>query len=390
MKRALRFSVLLLVAFGLAGLSVGLYRFHTVTKPVMIKGFITAMAPPSTSVGATTARQARWMPGLYAIGSARAHQGIDVASQLGGVVTAIHIGSGQDVAKGADLFDLDTSVEHADLKSAVATLTNADIALQRQKMLMSGGNTAKASLDSAQSSRDQASAAVERIQATITQKTLVAPFAGRLGIRKVDVGQYAAAGTSLITLQELDPIYVDFPIPEQSLNLLKEGEPVEVKVDSRPGQIFHGTIQIVDARIQAESRSVMVRATFPNADRQLLPGMYANVQVIAGAPRDVVIVPRTAVSFSLYGDSVFVLTPKADPPPAGGSAQAAPAGPKVFIATRRFVRTGDTKDDQVAVVEGLKAGEIVVSEGQIKLQNGASVVVDPAAKLVPLADRPRE
>ena len=390
MKSVFRTLILAIVLVGLAGLSFGLYRFHTVTKPIMIKGFITAMAPPSTTVAAATAREDRWVPGLYAVGSARALQGIDVASQLGGIVTAIHIGSGQDVAKGAALFDLDTSIEHADLKSAMATLTNADISLQRQKMLMPGGNTSKATFDTAQSTRDQAAAAVERIQATITQKTLVAPFAGRLGIRKVDVGQYAAAGTGLITLQELDPIYVDFPIPEQSLAVLKAGVPVDVKVDSRPEQVFHGKIKIVDARIASDSRSVMVRAIFDNPDKQLLPGMYANVNVIAGAPRDVVVVPRTAVTFSLYGDSVFVLTPKPDVPPASGSAQAAPAGPKVMVATRRFVRTGEAKEDQVAILQGLKAGEVVVSEGQIKLQNGASVVVDPKAKLVPPVDRPRE
>ena len=375
----------------MAGLSFGLYQFHTVTKPVMIKGFITAMAPPSTTVAATTARQASWMPSLSAIGSARAHQGIDVASQLGGVVTAIHIGSGQDVAKGAGLFDLDTSVEHADLKSAMATLTNADIALQRQKMLMAGGNTAKASFDTAQSTRDQAAAAVERIQATITQKTLVASFAGRLGIRKVDVGQYAAAGTSLITLQELEP----------DLRRLSDSGAIAGSAEARRGCRRQGRFatgtgvsrQDPDRRRTDPGREPQCDGAgrVPERGQAVAAGDVRQRRTSSPArPRDVVVVPRTAVTFSLYGDSVFVLTPKADPPASGGSAQAAPAGLKVFTATRRFVRTGDTKEDQVAIKEGLKPGDVVVAEGQIKLQNGASVVIDPQARLVPPANRPRE
>ena len=386
MKTVVKSVIFVVVLLLLVGLSGGVYYFHTSVKPEIIKGFIAKAAPPPATVAAAKAVQARWSPGLSAIGSARAFQGIDVSSQLGGIVTAIHIGSGQDVDKGAPLFDLDTSVEQADLKSSNATLVNADLAFARQKTLITGGNTAKASLDSAQAARDQASASVERIKATIAQKTLIAPFAGRLGIRKVDIGQYASAGTSLITLQQLDPIYVDFPIPEQSLGLLKGGQTVEVKVDAYPGTTFKGVIDLIDARVAAESRSVLVRARFDNPDRRLLPGMFTNVNVIAGAPRDVTVVPRTAVSFSLYGDSVYVLTPK-DDKPAAGSAQAAPA---IYTATRRFVRTGDVKEGQTAIAEGLKPGETVIAEGQIKLQNGASVVIDPDAKLVPPAIRPKE
>ena len=388
-----RLVLLVLVFAALVGLSGGLWRFQTVTKPEMIKGFISNMVPPPTTVAAAKAEQVRWVPILAAIGSARAYQGIDVSSQLGGIVTAVHIGSGQDVAKDAPLFDLDTNVERADLASYGATLTNAEVQLQRQKMLIGGGNTSKANLDTAQATRDQAAAAVQRIRATIAQKTLVAPFAGRLGIRKADVGQYASAGMSLITLQQLDPIYVDFPMPEQALAKLTEGEVVDVKVDAYPSETFKGKIHIIDARVAAESRSVMVRAIFDNADKRLLPGMFANVEVEAGAPQPTTVVPRTAVSFSLYGDSVFVLTPNApatDIPLAGG-AQAAPGNDKqVYTATRRFVRTGDTREGEVAILEGVKVGETVVAEGQIKLLNNASVIVDPRARLVPPDVRPKE
>ena len=390
MKRAIKTLIFVLAFVVLGGLSAGLYYFHFNMKPGIIKGIIASMAPPPASVAATTAKQDHWVPGLYAVGSVRAYQGIDVASQLGGVVAAIHIGSGQDVAKGAPLYDLDTGPEHADLKSFSAILKNADIALTRQQQLITGGNTARANLDSAEAARDQAQASVERVKAIIAQKTLLAPFAGRLGIRKLDVGQYVGPGTSLITLQQLDPIFVDFPVPEQSLDKLKYGEEVDVKVDAYPGTVFKGKIDLVDARIASESRSVMVRALFANPDKRLLPGMFSNVEVIAGAAGDVIVLPRTAVSFSLYGDSVYVLTPK---PPAAkpGSAEAAAtssnapkdaSGKPIMVATRRFVRTGEVKGDEVAILDGVKPGETVIAEGQIKLQNGADVVIDPNARLV--------
>lgn len=388
MKRALKSLTFVIVLVALVGLSGAFFYFHFYVKPDMIRGFIAKAAPPPTTVAATVAREDRWMPGLTAVGSVRAFQGIDVSSQLGGIVSDIHIGSGQEVKKGAPLFDLDTSVERADLRSNQATLKNAEVSLQRQQMLMTGGNTSKATLDSSTAARDQAASAVEKMKATIAQKTLVAPFEGRLGIRKVDVGQYASPGMSLITLQQLDPIYVDFPIPEQSLGMLKREQTVEVKVDAYPQKTFSGKIDLIDARIQPESRSVNVRAIFANPDRKLLPGMFTNVNVIAGEARDVVVLPRTAVTFSLYGDSVFVLEPKTEASSTGG-AQAAPAQ-KVFIATRRFVRTGDVKGDKVAILDGVKAGENVITEGQIKLQSGAAVVVDRNASLKPPTVRPKE
>jgi RND family efflux transporter MFP subunit len=396
MKRIAKALIFTVVLAALGGLSVALYRFHYEVKPAMIRTFIAKAAPPPTSVAVATANRERWTPGLTAVGSVRAFQGIDVSSQLSGTIVAIHIGSGQNVTRGTPLYDLDTSVERADLKSNLAILKNAEVALQRQQMLMTGGNTAKANLDSALAARDQAAAAVDRTKATIAQKTLVAPFDGRLGIRKLDVGQFAAAGTSLITLQQLDPIYADFPIPEQSLGMLKPGQSVEIKVDAYP-EPFRGKIDLIDARIATESRVVMVRSLFSNPDRRLLPGMFANVTVIAGEPREVVAVPRTAVTFSLYGDSVYVAVPKTTVDASAGGAHAAPRQAETrqaetgrYVATRRFVRTGEVKDDKVALVEGVQPGELVIDEGQIKLLNGAPVVIDRSARLVPPAVRPKE
>ena len=385
MKRSIIFIGVLIF---LAALSVGLGYFQFVVKPGMIKSFILAAAPPPTSVAVATARSETWTPRLPAIGSLRAVQEIEIAPQIGGAIVAVRVESGQDVEKGAPLFEIDNSVEQADLKNNLAVLKNADFALGRQRQLIQGGNTAKANFDSAEAARDSAAAAVERVRAIIAQKMLTAPFAGRVGIRKLDLGQYVSPGTGLISLQQLDPIFVDFPVPEKSLGLLKAGLPIELEVDAYPGQIFHGVIKTVDARVAQESRNVTVRGQLDNAKKQLRPGMFANVNVLAGEPLKVVTLPRTAITYSLYGDSVFVVKPL---PPESGAAQAAPAKEEaVMIIERRPVRVGDVREDRVAILEGVDAGEVVVAEGQLKLQAGARVRIDSAAHLEPQAVRPKE
>ena len=296
--------------------------------------------------------------------------------------------SGQDVEKGDVLFEINNFVEQADLKNNLAVLKNAGLVLERQRQLIQGGNTAKANYDAAEAARDQASAAVERVRAIIAQKTIAAPFAGRLGIRKLDLGQYVSPGTILITLQQLDPIFVDFPVPEKSLGVLKTGQAIEVEVDAYPGQIFHGTIKTIDARVAQDSRNVLVRGQLDNKTRQLRPGMFANVNVLAGAPAKVVTLPRTAITYSLYGDSVFVVKPASA---AAGGAQAAPAGGDVEMeADRRAVKAGEIREDRVAIIEGVEPSDTVVTEGQLKLRSGARVRIDPAAHLEPLAVRPKE
>jgi membrane fusion protein, multidrug efflux system len=384
MKRALAFAAVFLVLAGLIG---GLAYVQFAAKPGLIRAFLASHTPPPTTVAASQARREIWPPRLPAIGSFRAYQGIDVAPQLGGVLTAIRVVSGQDVAQGAHLFDIDTSVEEADLKNNLATLKNAELALERQRQLVSGGNTTRANADQAEAARDTAAANVERIRALIAQKHIVAPFAGRLGLRRADLGQYVSPGTSLITLQQLDPIYVDFPVPEQSLAVLQPGQKVEVQVAAY-AQPFAGKIQTIDARVGQDTRNVMVRAVFENNDLRLLPGMFADVAVAAGAPASVVTVPRTAVSVSLYGDSVFVL--ESAPMPAGAANAAPTAGDTIYKIARRFVRTGETRDARIAIVEGVEPGETIVTEGQLKLQAGDRVRVDPQAQLVAPPIMPKE
>ena len=383
MKRAFLFVFVLLVFVGLAG---GLGYFQYFVKPDMIRGFIAQAPQPVNAVAAARAESAKWTPLLPAIGTFRAVQGVEVAPQVGGVVREIKFESSQDVTKGMPLVQIDDSTEQADLKSNEAALRNAEISLQRQRQLITGGNTPQANLDAAWATREQAAAASERTRAIIAQKAVVAPFTGRLGIRRIDVGQYVSPGTMLVTLQQLDPIYVDFSLPEQNLADLKPGQTVETTVDAYPGTTFKGTIKFVDARVAADTRNVLVRGELVNPQKKLLPGMFANVNVLAGAPKEVVTLPRTSISYSLYGDSVYVLTPA---PQKAGEAQAA-GSDQLYTIERRFVRPGDVREDKVAINEGVKPGELIVSEGQIKLQPNARVRVDPNAGLQPQNPRPRE
>ena len=380
--------VFVLVFLLLAGLGGGLYYFQFNIKPNMVKGFIAAaFAPKPTSVSAEAAVMEKWIPQMPAIGSLRAYQGIDISTQVAGVISAIHFKSSQDVAAGAPLVQIDDSVDQADLKNGLAQLRNADVSLERQQTLVQGGNTAKAQVDSAIAARDSAAAQVERTRAIIAQKAIAAPFAGRLGIGKVDVGQFLAVGASIVTLQQLDPIYVDFQTPEQTLRTLAVGQTATMQLDAFPGETFSGRIAAIDARISQDTRNLLVRAEFPNVDHKLLPGMFANISVTTGEPVDVLTLPRTAIVFSLYGDNVFVVKPA---PPKAGEAQAATIeGKPDLIAVRRFVRVGDIRGERVAILEGVSPGEQVVTSGQIKLLPNGPVKIDGAGGLPTPAQTPK-
>ena len=375
----------------LAALIGGVGYFQFVIKPVMVKGIISAaFAPKPTAVSVEAAKIERWPPELTAIGTLRAIQGVAIAPQVAGNVTAIHFESGDDVGAGALLINIDDSVEVADLINGLAQLKNAEATLARQRTLVAQGNTPQSSVDTALATRDSASATVERTRAVIAQKEIKAPFSGRLGLRNVDLGQYVAVGTSLVTLQHLDPIYADFPVPEEALRSLAVGQAATMTVDAFPGLRFTGKVEAVDARVSAESRNVTARAEFPNPDRKLLPGMFANLTITTGDSADVLTVPRTAIVYSLYGDNVFVVAPA--PRSGAQAAEPAPANngdANGLIVERRFVRLGAVRGERVAILEGVNAGERVVTAGQIKLQPKMPVRIDETNPLPPPAETPR-
>lgn len=374
-----RFLIALIIMSALIG---GLAWFKLVFMPTMIQEFLSSQTPPPATITAEPAKTEDWVERLPAIGTLTALQGVEVASQVAGLVTSIGFESGQDVEKGAKLVQLDISVEQADLASAEAVLKEAEISFKRQADLLTKSVTSEANVDTARVKRDSAVAALDRIKALIGQKTILAPFTGRLGIRQVELGQYISPGLSMVTLQALDPIWVDFPMPEQNVGKLRVGQAVELTVDAFAGHVFAGTVTSLDARVSKETRTLLVRGTLPNPDRTLLPGMFANVAVIAGEPKRVVTVPRTALTYSLYGDSVYVLKRKEDQP--------APAKPEdtIFTVERRFIKSGQVRDERVAITTGLVEGEQVVTSGQVKLTNGSLVRVDNSQALVPPATRP--
>ena len=372
-----------------------LAAFQLLAKPMLIKSAMSKMVPPLATISTEAARADSWVPKLPSVGSLTAIQGIDVTAQIAGVVTAISFESGQDVAAGAKLVTLDSAVEQADLSSNRATLQQTELDLKRQNDLSKKSFASEATQQAAQAKRDSAAATVQRTGALITQKNIVAPFAGRLGIRKVELGQYIAPGTAMVTLQALDPIRVDFPVPEQELSKLKVGQGVEVTVDSFPNKMFTGEIEFLDARVNLDTRTLLVRAKLKNPEKKLLPGMFANISVLQDAATPRVTVPRTAITYSLFGDSVYVVKPASAIPaqPAGSAPPATSAAAPTdqsLIVERRFVRVGESREDRVAVVEGVSEGDQVVTSGQLKLQNGARVKVDNSAPLTPAPVRPKQ
>ncbi len=380
--------VFVLVLAALAALTAGLAYFQFVIKPNMVKGFLSAaFAPKPTAVAVEAARIEQWPPQLEAIGTLRAYQGVVIAPQAAGVVTAIHFESGDDVETGALLVNIDDSVEQADLANGVAQLKNAEATLERQKQLVANGNTPQSSVDTALAARDSAAAAVAHSRAIIAQKAIRAPFAGRLGLRNVDIGQYVSVGTNLGTLQRLDPIYVDFPAPEGALSNLAVGQDVTMTIDALPGRQFDGRVKAIDARVNVESRNVLVRAEFANPDHRLLPGMFANVTVTIGSNADVLTAPRTAIVESLYGNNVFVV--KAAPPAAKPSPEPPADKGAGLIVERRFVQVGAARGERIAILKGVEPGERVVIAGQIKLQDNAPVEIDDSGALPPPAQTPK-
>ena len=359
----------------LAGLVGGLAYFHFVIKPPLIKARSAPVRAKPTTVDVEPARMESWTPELTAIGTLRAYQGVTMAPQAAGVVTAIHFESGNDVAEGAPLVQLDDSVEQADLANGLAQLKNAQAALERAKTLLASGNTPQSTADAAIAAHDSGVASVERTKALIAQKAIKAPFAGRVGLRNVDLGQYVGVGMPLLTLQRLDPIYADFPLPEQALTTLAVGQQVVMRVDALGGREFLGVLKAIDARVAAESRNVIARAQFANPDLKLLPGMFADVVVTTGAP-------ARGVDRAAHRDRLQPLWRQRL------RGNKAPSGDGLVVE-RRFVKVGETRGERIAMVDGVKEGEQVVTAGQIKLQAGAPVAINPNGALPPPAVTPK-
>lgn len=335
------------------------------------------MVPPPQVVTAAPVRSDEWENTLSATGTLVAIQGLTVRAEVPGRIVRIAFESGTTVEAGKVLVELDTSTEKAQLREAEASEALAKASLARARNLNTKRILSPADLEAADAEYKEAVAHVETIQSSIAKKTVRAPFSGRLGIRRVNIGEVISASAAIATLQTLAPMYVDFALPQRWLTALEPGTPVRVRTDADPGVIHTGSISAVSPEVDPVTRNVRARATIANSDEKLRAGMFANVEVVLPSRQKVLAIPATAVLFAPFGDSVFVIEEQ----------QAEAGGDKEQIVQQRFVRLGTRKGDFVAVVDGLKAGEQVVSSGVFKLNSGVRVVVDnslaPEAALEP-------
>lgn len=336
-----------------------------------------AMVMPPTTVNATAAKQEAWETTINATGSVAAVQGVTVGAEVGGKVVKISFEPGTPITAGRELVKLDTSIEEAQLRAAEASAALAVANRERARELRQSNTNSQAELDAAEAQAKQAAAQADGLRAVIAKKTIRAPFTGRLGLRHVNLGQILREGDAITTLQTLDPIYVNFSLPQQRLAQVEPGTTIRVTTDAAPGVVFTGKINAVNPEVDMATRNIRVQATIANTAEKLRAGMFANVEVVLPEKENVLSIPATAVMYAPYGDSVFVVEERKNEQ----------SGKVERVLRQQFVRLGRTRGDFVSVVDGLKPDETVVTSGVFKLRGGMPVVVDntlaPDAKLEP-------
>jgi membrane fusion protein (multidrug efflux system) len=343
----------------------GVFGFKAFGRKMMLQ-FMAASSNPSQTVSTTKVKTQDWQPELKAVGSLRAVKGADLASEVAGIVDSIHFESGDDVEEGKVLIELRSADDIARLHALEATAKLAAITLERDQKQLKVQAVSQATVDTDAANLDSAKAEAAAQQAIIDKKTIRAPFAGHIGIRAVDIGQYLNAGTTIVTLQQLDPIYLDFFLPQQSLPQIEVGQKVTAKTDARPDKVFDGEITAINSKVDPATRNIQIRATFKNAEHLLLPGMYAEVAVASGQPQHLMTLPQTSITYNPFGNTVYVVKE---------NGKNEKGEPKLTV-TQTFVTTGDTTGDLIAVLSGVKEGDEVVTAGQLKLHNGSVVIIN--------------
>lgn len=321
------------------------------------------MGPPPV-VSTIKVRYEDWQPHIDVVGSLRAAQGADLAFEIPGVVQKIYFDSGRDVRAGTILISLRAADDVARLHTLQATAKLAETNYARALRLWKIKGISRQQVEEYAAALASARAQVAEAMANLNKKIMRAPFSGHLGLRNVNVGDYLNAGVSVVTLQALDPIYLDFTVPQQKLAQLRVGQSVSARLDAFPRQVFTGQITSIDPKADPTTRAVAVRATLPNHERRLVPGMFASAQINTGEPQRFLTLPQTAVTFNPYGFTAYTLTRKNM------------GGQSMLVAIQNFVTTGDKRGDQVQILSGIKEGDEVVTSGQIKLQNGSPVTVN--------------
>ena len=340
-------------AFGIKALQIG-------------KMMSTPQTMPPTTVSSVSVKEEDWAPRLTAVGSVSAVQGAVVSAELAGVVSEINFENGGEAKKGEVLMKLDASQEEALLRSAEAEAQLAQTDLERSRDLAMKKVVSSAELDSAQSKFRRLNAVVDQVRSSIAKKTLIAPFDGQLGIRQVNVGQMINAGQQVVPLTSLDPVFADFALPQQYLGQLTPGLEVHVTTDAIPGRVFNGKLTAINSMVDSSTRNITLQATLENPNHVLRPGMFAKAEVTLPEKHKALVVPGSAISYAPFGDSVFVIEKKKDEK----------TGKESQVIRQQFVRVGEARGDLVAITQGLKAGETVVSTGVFKLRNGMTVTIN--------------
>ena len=334
---------------------------------------MSGMEMPPVSVSTTIATSETWSPVLDSVGTLRASQGVDITAREAGMITELRFASGEAVAAGDVLAQQYVEDEHARLAALEADVRLAELNLGRSEDLLNKSLNSQFDYDKSKTDRDRAVAQARSVRLTIDKKTIRAPFAGRLGIRQVDLGEYVEPGEPIVRLEALDTILVDFPVPQRSIGLVHAGQPLIIRVDAYPGREFSGQVMAISPQVRAQTRDVRLEGLVNNKTEELLPGMFAEVATRLPVQEEVVTLPQSAITYSPYGDSVFVIRESVDD-----------NGETVLAVDTLYVQTGDMRGDQVAIVSGITAGDRIVTAGQIKLRNGSRVVIDNS---VPVSNR---
>jgi membrane fusion protein (multidrug efflux system) len=363
-KRMTKRMIIMLICVGL--LLGGIVGFN-IFKAHMIAKFMAANALPPATVTATQASFQSWQPQLAAVGSLRAVRGVDVTTEVPGLVREIAFSSGQEVKAGQLLVRLNDDSDVALLRSLQANAELAQTVYKRDKAQFEIQAIAKAQLDADAADLKSKNAQVAQQAALVDKKTIRAPFAGRVGITTVNPGQYLNPGDAIVTLQAIDPIYADFYLPQQQLGQLEVGQIVKIDTNAYNGRIFDGKIRSINPRVDNTTRNVQIEASVDNRERKLLPGMYANVKIEAGGEQRYLTLPQTAITYNPYGATVFLVKP--------GTHKDA-QGKLQPVAQQVFVTPGPTRGDQVAILKGVDEGMQVVTSGQLKLKNGTPLIID--------------
>lgn len=355
--------IIMLIALGV--IFGGIFGYKAFMS-YMMKKYMAAGSAPAVTVSAVKAVSDEWQPQLSAVGTLRAVRGVDVTTEVVGLVQSVNFKSGEEVKAGQLLAQLNADTDNAQLQTLVAARDLSQSVYERNKKQFQAQAVSQASLDADAADLKVKQAQVAQQEAQTIKKSIRAPFAGRLGINSVNPGQYLNAGDKIVTLQALDSIYVDFYLPQQELSRLTKGQTVTAVSDAYPNKKFTGRITAVSPKVDPQTRNVQIEALLENPRHELLPGMYANIRVQAGKPQRYLTIPRAAVTFNPYGETVYIVEEK------GKDAKGQPS----LAVKQSFITTGPARGDQVAVLKGIKEGDRVVTAGQLKLKSGSPVIID--------------